>query len=376
MATCHISSKSRAIFAGIFSLIQALIWCAIAILGILLYTCKISVTESSGLTYLFYLVYFYSGECGAVEIELQEDATTTRILWPTNGTAAALKTYMWIIVYLMLSLVWAISSLLFLIVTVAETRGAEGVKLRVPWLVTTAVFLILDVAGTIVYSVDISFTEDLQQLLEFVGLHHIDDTLGAYNSSSIFGSITMGPSIIATLIFSRLIIIWVLNLTLLIHIAHDVRQTEKKKALEPRQPREPYKEYLKKLSTVGPIPDVKWEPYQRKRSEVPIVKPLSKPSPPNERKRKQSDYGQYLYYARHLPQARLYDIQSETPPTAKSEITDPFAASMVDPHIPTVDYVVSESLKKEIPPGSDVIKENLQMSKNPSRGGDDLNLLY
>ncbi|XP_046735405.1 uncharacterized protein LOC124404932 isoform X2 [Diprion similis] len=308
------SPKVTAIVAGLFTLVQSLLWVILGIISLLVYSCKIYVTTETLLAYRLYLVYLYSGECGSAEIEVETDNGTVVLAWPESGASASGRTYAWIVVYLVLSSFWFIAALLLLIASWSDVRGPKGLKLRGPWLVLTSIFLVLDVITSLLYAIDITYTSDLLGLLEFVGGPMLD-TISSSSTSPTFEYFTMAPSIIALIIFSRGIIGWTLNLTILVHVAQDIRQRELPPPPTVPEPRQPYQEYLKKLSTVGPVPDIKWDPYQRKRSELPVLKPLKVPSPPNERKRKQSDYQQYMFYANHPPKLNYLDDIISEPPT-------------------------------------------------------------
>lgn len=316
MSLFGFSPKVTAIVAGIFTLLQGLGWSIIGILALLVHSCSIYISE--GVTpqfYRLYLVYFYSGECGTAEIEIKTDNGTVIVTWPEHGVNAAYLTYAWVMVYLILSLFWVLAALILIIATVSDVRGVRGVLLRSPWLMLTSIFIILDVVTSVYYAIDISHTGNLEQLLAFVGLVLEPDTISSSSTSSIFGHLTTEPSILAVVIFSRVILGWVLNLVFLTYVARDAKNGESPPPAAIPEPRKPYQEYLHKLSTIGPVPDVKWDPYQRKRSDLPVLKPLEVPSPPNERKRKQSDYQQYLFYAKKSSQINYFDDIKSEPPT-------------------------------------------------------------
>lgn len=53
-----------------------------------------------------------------------------------------------------------------------------------------------------------------------------DIEINSSSTSSTFGYLTMAPSILALIVFSRLLVGWALNLALLVNVAQDARNSE------------------------------------------------------------------------------------------------------------------------------------------------------
>ncbi|KFB51484.1 AGAP006547-PA-like protein [Anopheles sinensis] len=141
-----------AIFAGVFSIFQSLIWIGFAITGIVAYYCEIDFsgqTETMGslLTLTFFNVYF-RGTCVQADIpEIDMSLVNPLNLMPAGDVHA----FVW--VYLIMHLFWGISSLTLL--TNARQKYVRYINIFVYiWIIITMIISVLDLALGILFAID------------------------------------------------------------------------------------------------------------------------------------------------------------------------------------------------------------------------------
>uniref|UniRef100_A0A224XPI2 Putative nucleoside transporter n=1 Tax=Panstrongylus lignarius TaxID=156445 RepID=A0A224XPI2_9HEMI len=191
--------RVAAIFASIFTLIQSVIWCLIAIYSVAVYACQVNYPFElnyikTTISDLLYWSYFY-GECRTLQSEELLEAPS------------ASRTYYWMLVYGVISAIWIPTSVLLLVAVVNKIKGQYGACLYVPWIINTAVIIVLDFCATVVYGLDISHTLTVQDYVAFI--RPLPRTLVGADG------ITVVPAIEMTVYFSRIIVFWLLNFILL-----------------------------------------------------------------------------------------------------------------------------------------------------------------
>uniref|UniRef100_T1HS29 Uncharacterized protein n=1 Tax=Rhodnius prolixus TaxID=13249 RepID=T1HS29_RHOPR len=191
--------RAATIFASIFTLIQSVIWCLIAIYSVAVYACRVKYPfelnhDKTTIPDLLYWSYFY-GECRSPPgEELLEAPSATR-------------TFYWMLVYGVISAIWIPTSVLLLVVAVTKTKGNYAAWLYLPWILNTAAIILVDLCATIVYGLDISNTLTVEDYDAFVKpLPWMP--VGA-------DGLTVVPAIEMTAFFSRIIVFWLINFILL-----------------------------------------------------------------------------------------------------------------------------------------------------------------
>lgn len=191
--------RVAAIFASIFTLIQSVIWCLIAIYSVAVYACQVNYPFElndikTTISDLLYWSYFY-GECRTLHSDILLEAPS------------ALRTYYWMLVYGVISAIWIPTSVLLLVAVVNKIKGQYGACLYIPWIINTAVIIVLDFCATVVYGLDISHTITVEDYVAFI----------QPSPRILVGAdgITVVPAIELTVYFSRIIVFWLLNFILL-----------------------------------------------------------------------------------------------------------------------------------------------------------------
>ncbi|XP_014277884.1 uncharacterized protein [Halyomorpha halys] len=190
--------RRATIFAGIFTVVQGAFWSFITVYSIGVYGCTFDFpfedTTQTTVMDLFYYSYFY-GECRYPDLGPVQNLK--QIINPHPKS-----TYILMIVYGILSAVWIPSSILILVVAVNKIHGKRGSRCYWPWIVTTGMLNLLDVAASIIYIVDITRTLTTK---DYAHYFHYD-----YSLKGVDG-LTVLPAVMMTLLSCRVVIIWLIN---------------------------------------------------------------------------------------------------------------------------------------------------------------------
>ncbi|XP_058465321.1 uncharacterized protein LOC131438933 [Malaya genurostris] len=167
--------RAFAIFAGVFGIFQSLIWIAFAITGIIAYYCDLDLrgqtnTLGSLLTMTFFHQYF-EGTCTLTDVPVIDMTAVRELnLFPPGDVHA------WVWVYLILHLLWAISSLTLL--TNARKKFVRYINIFLYiWITFTIVISILDLALGIQFAVDYDTIVHALFLRPYPGVTPADQTL-------------------------------------------------------------------------------------------------------------------------------------------------------------------------------------------------------
>uniref|UniRef100_A0A0A9ZB34 Uncharacterized protein n=6 Tax=Lygus hesperus TaxID=30085 RepID=A0A0A9ZB34_LYGHE len=206
------SHRTASIIAGIYTLLQALIYTIFSIYGCAIYTClatfPFSVDSNHKESDLLYLAYF-KGKCRALVGQPQVEADS------------ATRTYYFLIVYGIASAVWIPTSTLLVVASVSRVKGRQGALLFYPWIVNTIILVLMDVVGGVWYGLDITKTLTVTEFLAFLG-----SQVGPVPSG--IDGITVAPAIIMGAVFLRGIVFWIINVIFLgvvIQAAREVKKT-------------------------------------------------------------------------------------------------------------------------------------------------------
>nr|BAN21306.1 conserved hypothetical protein [Riptortus pedestris] len=188
--------RNTAIFAGIFTLLQGVIWAFLAVYSVGIYACTFDYPYYNSNENTVGNIFFYSYLQGSCRLDPTKPIP---IMNPPHRTYAIMLTYG------IVSAVWIPSALLVLIIAVNRIRGKTGARCYYPWILTTGTLLILDIVATIIYAIDINHTMTPQDYRNYFPYVTIGQSRG-------LEGLTVVPAVIMTTLFCRGIIIWLLNL--------------------------------------------------------------------------------------------------------------------------------------------------------------------
>ncbi|XP_069698772.1 uncharacterized protein [Periplaneta americana] len=222
-------SRCVILFAGIWTLVQGVLWALLAILGISLYNCNIEVTydknDPASAAYWLYFVYFYNPECAKLpeEFDFLGDilenipdsvvyTTPAGGVWPESFDSAE-STKSIVISYTVLSLLWAVTSIILIVGGAIKVRSSLA---YIPWILVSAANIVLDIVAAIMFALQANQAQTLSGLWELIGMDSIPDYGGAdyTNLAGSLDGVTMIPSVVMALVSSRVGIIWLINVLL------------------------------------------------------------------------------------------------------------------------------------------------------------------
>ncbi|XP_046390069.1 uncharacterized protein LOC124158795 [Ischnura elegans] len=231
------------VIAGIYILIEALIWLGLSIVGLETYDCNVAVTDD--IASIMYLIYFYNKACmeGANPVFPEPGYTTPEgftipsdFTFPENMTIPTImpdvvipseRTHGWVFAYVILSGVWALTSILLIVGSSVGFKGFHAIWYYVPCVLTTATVIVTDTVAAIIYGLDIPKTEDIKGLLDFVGIYDykgmIEKSFNEQNGE--VKNFTPVPSIIMVVIFCRGLILWIINLIVFLQLTLAMKKT-------------------------------------------------------------------------------------------------------------------------------------------------------
>uniref|UniRef100_A0A1B6G662 Uncharacterized protein n=1 Tax=Cuerna arida TaxID=1464854 RepID=A0A1B6G662_9HEMI len=198
--------KSLCIAAGWITLVEALVWVAIGIYSIGEYGCTwdfFSTDKGASTGTLLYITYFM-GECRGTTSALGLGFN----IQPPTESARILNIWIW--AFAVTSAVWIPASILLIVAAMGEVRGRTAAALYRPWITLSGALVILDLAGGIFHLVSLFKTRTPDDFAEFVGSTSWQELTMLPSS----GVTTWLPSLYVTLLFTRVLIIWLLNIYL------------------------------------------------------------------------------------------------------------------------------------------------------------------
>ncbi|XP_054274264.1 uncharacterized protein LOC128994062 [Macrosteles quadrilineatus] len=200
--------KNLCVIAGWVSLLEALVWGALAIYGVGVYGCSwgfIHTNKGPNTWSMLYVTYFM-GSCDGVS----GAANQGFLLAPPTDPAKHLHIWLWI--HMVLSVAWIPACILLTVAASVEVRGRQGAILYYPWITLSCVFVIFDLAGAVYHFLDVlhSTTPDYYADMTF---HTSWSNLTT--NYSVEGITPWLPSLLVTLYFCRFIFFWGLNIVFL-----------------------------------------------------------------------------------------------------------------------------------------------------------------
>ncbi|XP_075229340.1 uncharacterized protein LOC142328994 isoform X2 [Lycorma delicatula] len=199
--------------------IQGLLWSLISIYCVAVYDCILDNplvvhSENVNVYTLLYASYFNGSACNG----------GPNFNGLTEPAPSSLRTYYWMIGYAILSAIWIPVSILLIASGVTKVRGVCGSYFYLPWILFSIIIAVTDVVAVVFYSIDISKTMSADDYVIFLGAR---GTWQSVTDTTKTGKDPAAPAVIMTLFFSRFIIFWFLNTSLIFHCIKESRSIQK-----------------------------------------------------------------------------------------------------------------------------------------------------
>ncbi|KAJ8945930.1 hypothetical protein NQ318_016758 [Aromia moschata] len=234
---------SKGVVVALWTVIQTsfhIIW---ALCGYYFYICKIR--PGHYVLVVLYLTYFYNQQCG--EITLDDDNIITKntnknsisfygtdedaenisdviqeildkAVLP-NESSAAYRTQVYFHVFIVSDAIWIISAFLLFAGTCFQIKKCLSLVFYCPWLIVTACVILLDVVSAVHFGLDILQVHSITTWLKFIGVQNYEE-FSDLNSRSFSTIIPLIPAIFLCVLFSRILVFWILNIVHFFQIMH------------------------------------------------------------------------------------------------------------------------------------------------------------
>ncbi|XP_055689020.1 uncharacterized protein LOC129793221 isoform X1 [Lutzomyia longipalpis] len=215
---------------AIWSMAQSAGYLIASILGMRAFNCDVDM-KTSQVNYFIYLLYFRQSSCGNETLDW--DALE---IWPApeveiplpDTTEAVLRTQSIVTTYLILSILWLVASVMVVVAMFSPCMGRKTLKFFLyPWALVCIFVLIGDVTATYFHVWDIINTRNTVSLIDFLGIPYESEYYFYFNA--IPPHIMILPALMMSLLSSRAVIGWFLNLSALIYVCVTIRKLSKKK---------------------------------------------------------------------------------------------------------------------------------------------------
>ncbi|CAH0381873.1 unnamed protein product [Bemisia tabaci] len=231
--------------AATITLSQCIIWTAIYISAVTLYSCSTQLsyftnllqrgdlkgnTRINYISTLTYVAYLWNGKC-------KRGNATKAFYWPDRIPSSE-RTYAWMLSYSLVTSCWIPASVGLMTGAFYGQSEDAVICMSLPWLVITFILTVMDLSAAVMYTFDIFHMTDKKAYLQFIGV-------GLKNTTIIEGLEgktpqewqydTIIPGVIFVSIYLRLVVLWLINVYLLIKVFNEIwwlRREKKKESVK------------------------------------------------------------------------------------------------------------------------------------------------
>ncbi|XP_052130995.1 uncharacterized protein LOC113217988 isoform X3 [Frankliniella occidentalis] len=218
-----LSLSATVITAGVITLLESAAWMGLSLAAYLTYECSYSMPGDLSLNLrMAYVMYFLNPVCWGDNLDGLTPPGQSKALEVTGDgvVSTAYRTSLFSIGYAVLSAMWLCTSLLLLVAVTRSAPGRRAAHLCAPWLLLTAVTMVVDLVATGFYAVDaagFNLPEDLRTHSNLVVPSEWFDNKTGQDLPLHTGAI------IICAVAAKGGFLWLLNGVLLVHVARAVR---------------------------------------------------------------------------------------------------------------------------------------------------------
>ncbi|XP_012549074.1 uncharacterized protein LOC101740738 isoform X1 [Bombyx mori] len=201
------------VFAGIATLVQAVGQLIFTSLAISQYFCLIDFLREIPILLYIKILYFYNPDVCGNRINIGytiEGIPNQAFVLLTQEPFTAFRTFVINSTSLGLSILWIITSVFFMMGGAKNTKSRH---IRWPWTLVTVSVCLLDLVATVTYCNDTFHTRTLSDMMNFIG--GMVSGAGGVNISTAWASWLM------VIIYSRLVVLFILNMFMIILVVVD-----------------------------------------------------------------------------------------------------------------------------------------------------------
>ncbi|XP_059612697.1 uncharacterized protein LOC132259162 [Phlebotomus argentipes] len=227
MASC--TTRIAFLLVSVWSMAQGAGYLIAAILGMRAYDCAFDMSVTQ-VKYFIHLLYFRHEGCGNSTIDwdaLQIYPSPEVDIHLPVITEAVERTQVILMVYLITSILWIVTSIMLIVAVFSPCMGRTAFKCFIyPWALVCLFILLQDVAATYFHVVDMIDTWDVSGLIEFLGIPYEPEYYFYFNA--IPQHILVLPALMMSLLSSRAVIGWFINLSIFIYMCIRIHRIKRK----------------------------------------------------------------------------------------------------------------------------------------------------
>ncbi|XP_069364868.1 uncharacterized protein [Maniola hyperantus] len=214
-------------YAGVICLLQAVTQVTFSSIAIAQYFCAVDFLNNNGPSVLLKIMYYINPDtCGnTVNIgnAIPGIPNQAFVLFRSEPMTST-RTYIINVTSLVLGCIWAMACCLLL---AGGTRNQYPRSLRWPWITATVSICAVDVVASITFANDSFHTKSLSDIITYIGA-----TASGIGLTTIDTSTTAW---IMVLVYSRCVVMFVVNVVLMVFVAMHVDETEAQVVETPRE---------------------------------------------------------------------------------------------------------------------------------------------
>ncbi|TMW50658.1 hypothetical protein DOY81_004275 [Sarcophaga bullata] len=198
-------------FMPVLILIEGALYLWLSIWGLVLRECDQAITHiaKQPFSYIMDLIYFYDNACGPPQIYTSATGLVTMNL-TDSAEPTSNRNFIFLICYVIISTLWILTSIWCLLTCFC--CGHRGVKLLSygSWFAVVFAGCILDAVATGFNIYNMVNTTSAAKTFEFLGIIPSDAVLEFVKN---YDAYFLAPSLVMACISSRIVLIWLLNLS-------------------------------------------------------------------------------------------------------------------------------------------------------------------
>ncbi|KAI8123333.1 hypothetical protein CVS40_6117 [Lucilia cuprina] len=205
-------SKSCMFFMPILILLQGAVYLWLSIWGLVLRECSQQITDiaKQPFQYVMDLIYFYDDACGQPAVLVPGNTVAISMNLTDTAEPTETRTFIFLICYVIISTMWILTSLWSMLTSLCSAHRNLKLLSFGSWFTVVLAGSVLDAVATGYHIHNLVHTTSANKTFQYLG---ITTTSSAMDYIRSFDEYFVAPSIVMACVSSRIILIWLLNLS-------------------------------------------------------------------------------------------------------------------------------------------------------------------
>ncbi|XP_037806498.1 uncharacterized protein LOC119600385 [Lucilia sericata] len=205
-------SKSCMFFMPILILLQGAVYLWLSIWGLVLRECSQQITDiaKQPFQYVMDLIYFYDDACGQPAVLVPGNTAAISMNLTDTAEPTETRTFIFLICYVIISTLWILTSLWSMLTSLCSAHRNLKLLSFGSWFTVVLAGSVLDAVATGYHIHNLVHTTSANKTFEYLGITTTSSTMDYIRS---FDEYFVAPSIVMAGVSSRIILIWLLNIS-------------------------------------------------------------------------------------------------------------------------------------------------------------------